>query len=105
MDKLGPHNFGTGNADVGLKTSLKDSAIGGIFIHPPTALIVATMDTKGQEALYLVDCLNSEGVSVKIMDAGIRGICPTSVDINREKVAQAAGKSLMDVQNIEFQRI
>ena len=70
------------------------------MIHPPTALIVATMDTKGQEALYLFDCLNSEGVSVKIMDAGIRGICPTSVDINREKVAQAAGKSLMDVQNI-----
>ena len=68
--------------------------------NTPTALVVATMDTKGQEAMFLADCLKSEGISVKIMDAGIRGTSPLPVDINREKVARAGGKSLQEVQNI-----
>ena len=66
----------------------------------PTALIVATMDTKGQEAMFLAECLKAEGIAVKIMDAGIKGQCPTPVDVTREKVARAGGKSLQDVQNI-----
>ncbi len=68
--------------------------------NPPTALIVATMDTKGQETMYLADCLKTEGIAVTIMDAGIRGQCPVPVDIPREKVAQAGGKSLEEVQTI-----
>ena len=68
--------------------------------HTPTALIVATMDTKGQETMYLADCLKTEGIAVTIMDAGIRGQCPVPVDIPREKVAQAGGKSLEEVQTI-----
>ncbi len=55
--------------------------------HPPVALLVATMDTKGREALYIADCIKKEGISVKIMDAGIRGTSPVPVDIRREKVA------------------
>jgi len=58
------------------------------------------MDTKGQETMYLVDCLKTEGLAVTIMDAGIRGQCPVPVDIPREKVAQAGGKSLEEVQTI-----
>ena len=68
--------------------------------NTPTALIVATMDTKGQETMYLADCLRAEGIAVTIMDAGIRGQCPAPVDISREKVAQAGGKSLEEVQTI-----
>ncbi|MBW2657488.1 MAG: Tm-1-like ATP-binding domain-containing protein, partial [Deltaproteobacteria bacterium] len=68
--------------------------------NTPTALIVATMDTKGQETMYLADCLKTEGIAVTIMDAGIRGQCPVPVDIPREKVAQAGGKSLEEVQTI-----
>jgi len=64
------------------------------------ALLVATMDTKGREALYIADCIKNEGIAVKIMDAGIRGTSPVTVDITREKVAQAGGKPLRDVQNI-----
>jgi len=63
-------------------------------------LIVATMDTKGQETMYLADCLRAEGIAVTIMDAGIRGQCPAPVDISREKVAQAGGKYLEEVQTI-----
>jgi uncharacterized protein (UPF0261 family) len=58
------------------------------------------MDTKSQEALYIVDCIKKEGIAVKIMDAGIRGTSPVPVDIRREKVALAGGKPLKDVQNI-----
>lgn len=65
-----------------------------------TALIVATMDTKGQEVMFLADCLNAEGLTVKIIDAGIRGQCLSPVDITREEVARAGGKSLSEVQNI-----
>ena len=70
------------------------------MVHNPTALIVATMDTKGQEALFIVECLRAEGLAVKIMDAGIKGRCPTPVDVTREEVARAGGKSLQDVQNL-----
>jgi uncharacterized protein (UPF0261 family) len=68
--------------------------------HRAIALIVATMDTKGQEAIFLADCLKAQGVSVKIMDAGIRGQCLNPVDVTREEVARAGGKSLPEVQNI-----
>jgi len=68
--------------------------------NTPTALVVATMDTKGQEAMFIVECLKAEGIPVKIMDAGIKGQCPTPVDVTREEVALAGGKSLQDVQNL-----
>ena len=33
--------------------------------NTPAALIVATMDTKGQEAMFLVECLKAECITVK----------------------------------------
>jgi len=65
-----------------------------------SALIVATMDTKGQEALYIAECLENEGVSACLMDAGIRGHCPAAVSVTREEVARAAGTTLAEVQGI-----
>ena len=64
------------------------------------ALLVATMDTKGREALFLAECLEKQNVTVVIMDAGIRGKSPVPVDITREEVAIAAGKTLKEVQTI-----
>jgi uncharacterized protein (UPF0261 family) len=58
------------------------------------------MDTKCQEAMFLAECLKAGGVAVKIMDAGIRGQCPAPVDVTREEVARAGGKSILDVQTI-----
>jgi len=68
--------------------------------HPPTALLVATMDTKGQEALYLAECLKKQEISVRLLDAGIRGKSAVPVDVAREDVAKAGGKGLSEVQNI-----
>jgi uncharacterized protein (UPF0261 family) len=68
--------------------------------HSPTALLVATMDTKGQEALFVAQCLRNERISVKILDAGIRGKSPVPTDISRDEVAAAGGETLSGVQNI-----
>jgi len=63
-------------------------------------LIIATMDTKGKETMFLKECLEGEGLGVVIMDAGIRGESPFPVDISRYRVAEAAGSTLSEVQNI-----
>jgi len=65
-----------------------------------TILIVATMDTKAKETDFLRECLEGEGVAVRILDAGIKGKSPLSVDITRDEVAAAAGSNLGNVQDI-----
>jgi len=68
--------------------------------HSPTALLVATMDTKGQEALFVAQCLRNQQISVLILDAGIRGKSLVPTDISRDEVAAAGGETLAGVQNI-----
>jgi len=63
-------------------------------------LIIGTMDTKGKETMFLKECLEGEGLGVVVMDAGIRGESPFPVDISRDRVAEAAGSILSEVQNI-----
>lgn len=58
------------------------------------------MDTKGIEALYMKSCLEAAGITVMLMDAGIRGESPVPVDIDRIQVAQAGGKPLEAVKTI-----
>lgn len=66
----------------------------------PGVLLLATMDTKGKEALYLESCIKEQGISVFILDAGIKGQSPYPVSISREDVAWAGGKSLHEVQRL-----
>ena len=68
--------------------------------HQPAALLIATLDTKGQEALFLAACLKKQKVTLKILDAGIKGKSPVAADITREEVATTGGKALSEVQNI-----
>jgi len=68
--------------------------------HPPEALLIATMDTKGREALFISNCLERAGTPVRIMDAGIQGKSPAPIDISRTKVVRAGGRSLAEVQGI-----
>lgn len=67
----------------------------------PIVLLVAAMDTKGREALFLKDCLERAAVEVWVMDFGIRGRSPTPVRITRESVAQAGGSTLAEVQTLK----
>jgi uncharacterized protein (UPF0261 family) len=61
-------------------------------------LLVATMDTKSQEVLYLQSCFETLGIPVLTLDAGIMGESPFPVTIDREKVALAGGMPLSEVR-------
>ncbi len=66
----------------------------------PTVLLVATMDTKGSEAAYVMECLKEAGVAVISLDGGIMGQSPIPTTISREDVARAGGKTLDEVRAI-----
>jgi uncharacterized protein (UPF0261 family) len=72
----------------------------GILEIRNSVLIVSTMDTKADEACFLKKCLEGEDLSVKILDAGIKGDSPFPVDISRHSVANAAGSNLGAVQHL-----
>ena len=54
-------------------------------------LIIATLDTKGEHAAYVRDCVRSLGVKPILMDVGILGEPLIPPDIAKEEVASAAG--------------
>ena len=66
----------------------------------PTVLLVATMDTKGEEALFVRSCLEEAGVKALIMDGGIRGESPVEAEVPRREVARAGGMELDEVRQV-----
>lgn len=58
---------------------------------PKSILIVATLDTKGDEVNYLKRLIEEGGHKAVVMDTGILGASPFQPDISRTEVAQAAG--------------
>lgn len=65
-----------------------------------SVLIIATLDTKGPEAAYIRDGLNSLGIKTTVIDTGILGqplgIAP---DITNEELAIFGGISLDELRN------
>jgi uncharacterized protein (UPF0261 family) len=59
-----------------------------------TALLVVTLDTKGQEALFLKSVLERLGLEVMIMDTGIFPSPIGDGDVSRHEVALAGGRSI-----------
>jgi len=66
-----------------------------------TVLLVAAMDTKGEEALYLSRCLKEAGVEVMIMNVGILGESPVSTQISAREVAENAGWTLERIRSVK----
>ena len=66
-----------------------------------TIAIVATLDTKGEEAKYLKEQIERKGKKTLIIDDGMRG-APLAVkpDITQETVAEAAGSSFQIVKGL-----
>ncbi|MDX2447256.1 MAG: Tm-1-like ATP-binding domain-containing protein [Desulfobacterales bacterium] len=62
-----------------------------------TVLLIVTFDTKEQEALFLIRCLQSRGVKVLTMDVGILAPSGKPVDVDQNQVARRGGKSLEDL--------
>jgi uncharacterized protein (UPF0261 family) len=62
-----------------------------------TVLLIATFDTKEQEAVFLIKCLQDRGVEVLTMDAGILSPSGIHVDVDQDQVARHGGNSLKDL--------
>ncbi len=60
-------------------------------------LIIATLDTKGVETLYLRDKIKSLGVNPLLMDISMRGKGASPADITPAQVAEAGGSSLEEI--------
>ncbi len=58
-----------------------------------TVLLIVTLDTKAEEAIFLKKVLRRQGLDVLIMDVGVFPSDMTG-DITREKVAAAAGEEI-----------
>jgi uncharacterized protein (UPF0261 family) len=61
-----------------------------------TILLIATHDTKEEEALYLKQCIESNGVTVMVMDTGILAPPKGEVEISQDEVANGGGMSLKE---------
>jgi uncharacterized protein (UPF0261 family) len=53
--------------------------------------VLATLDTKGQEAAYLRDLLRGYGVGVRVVDVGCLGVPAIEADVPRQAVFAAGG--------------
>src|SRR4030042_1841180 len=61
-------------------------------------IIMGTMDTKAEEALYLKELIKRRGHNPLVMDLGIGGEVPFHPDFPRDKVALATGRSLEEIR-------
>jgi uncharacterized protein (UPF0261 family) len=59
-----------------------------------TVVIVATLDTRGDEVEFLKELIENKGQSVITVDVGVMGSPYMTGDFTREEVAKAGGKSL-----------
>ena len=59
-----------------------------------TVVIVATLDTRGDEVEFLKELIENKGHGVITVDVGVMGSPHMPADFTREEVAQAGGKSL-----------
>ena len=64
----------------------------------PTVLLIATLDTKADEAEYMLKCLEEMGINTLILDPSVRKSGIMEVTITPEDVAKAAGTTLEAVR-------
>jgi uncharacterized protein (UPF0261 family) len=62
--------------------------------------ILATLDTKGQEAAFLRDILAGQGIGVVLVDTGCLGTPATAADVTREEIFRAAETTLDELREL-----
>ncbi len=66
-----------------------------------TILLIATLDTKGEEADYIRQAIERRGLGVLVLDPGMRGdVEAFPADICRDDVARAGGSNYADIQRM-----
>lgn len=71
--------------------------------HQPKVLMIVTLDTKATEAQFIRQTLESQGVDVIHLDASIRESVKPGAEITPEQVAEAAGRSLQQVRDLNHE--
>ena len=66
-----------------------------------TVLIIATLDSKGPEALFLKKTIEGRGLRTLVMDIGTTGKALFSADIPSHKVADAASRTLEELLSFD----
>jgi uncharacterized protein (UPF0261 family) len=66
-------------------------------MRPKTVAILGTLDTKGEESLYLRTRIQSAGLATLVIDSGVLGEPAFAPDISRHQVAKAGGHPLEDL--------
>ncbi len=64
---------------------------------PKSVLIISTLDTKGDETLYLRDKVAALGMKPVLMDISMRGKVPSPAEITPSMVAEAGGSTLEEI--------
>jgi uncharacterized protein (UPF0261 family) len=65
---------------------------------PKSVLVISTLDTKGQETLYLKDKLSAIGLAPILMDISGRGSDIAEIDIPAALVAESGGGNFEEIQ-------
>ena len=60
-------------------------------------VLIATLDTKGEEARFVKELIEQRGHEPVVIDCGIRGKPPFEPTVSREAVARAAGTTLEEI--------
>ena len=66
---------------------------------PKSVLVISTLDTKGQETLYLKDKLIAIGLAPVVMDISGRGSDLAGIDVPAARVAEAGGGDFEEMKN------
>jgi uncharacterized protein (UPF0261 family) len=66
---------------------------------PKSVLIISTLDTKGQETLYLKNKLSAIGLEPVLMDISGRGSAIAGIDVPAPRVAEAGGGDFEEMKN------
>ncbi|MDA8305841.1 MAG: Tm-1-like ATP-binding domain-containing protein, partial [Deltaproteobacteria bacterium] len=65
---------------------------------PKNILIIATLDTKGAETLYLRSVLEGLGLTPILMDISMRGAENSPADVTPAQVAAAGGSNIEEIR-------
>ena len=71
--------------------------MGNSMKRQKTILLIATLDTKGQEALFVKNLIEEKGVRTLLMDVGVTGKSPLRPDFSSPEVAGAASRTLQEL--------
>jgi len=69
----------------------------------PRVLMIITLDTKAEEARFVRQTLEANGVDVIHLDASIRSQVDDKAEIQPAEVAAAAGKTLQEVRDLKHE--